>query len=711
MWMTPKMGIRSPSEWEDPYWSSDVNRMTDLDDWILANVEDKNQIVAGEFSWDVGTDTLSWTELKIANPRQQGIITVNASSIVVNDGWFAYVVVPRPYQTTTVVMSAGAPPFTDQDVVPIAYRVGSNVWLKNNNMVGHGIPIAAENVEFDAVGTPTYRTLQDLQNIFAGPALIEGGEITDGGSGTINVAAGSAITKVSNDDIAQTKYFDFALESGLSLTDDDANHVFIYYNSGSPQVSIDTATSKFNMKDYAYIGTVYRVGTTVHISPAGSWITNFNTRIIGKCNELNAYAPEVAKGTLLVGSSGRYLTLSPGIYYIGLMRKLSTAYDTTGADDFTTWYNDGAWQSVAAQSQIDNTQYNDYGVGLATLDNNKYGVHWFYMDYNGGHKHVVYGTGNYTYSEALDAQPPSALPGIVADFTFLVGKIIVLKSASTLETFSPFLAQFIGSGAQRHNDTTNIDRGDPGASPPYYGHITEDEGGALAGTNGTPSASNKYVTDSDPRNTDARTPTAHQASHVTGADQIPVVTTSNKGLCPVLSNVDSEYLDGKGNWTAPSGAAIRAVITDQKSNGTDGGSSASATWTVRALNTIDYADSSITVTSNRIKLALAGKYIFRISCPGNAVDRHQVRLYNYTGTSVEHTGQSAMCGYVWEETQTQATLTCEVNQTGTNVEYEVQHWCARTVSGYGFGKASSTGTSETYTRVEIVRIGAAVSET
>lgn len=52
---------------------------------------------------------------------------------------------------------------------------------------------------------------------------------------------------------------------------------------------------------------------------------------------------------------------------------------------------------------------------------------------------------------------------------------------------------------------------------------SQDENDALAGTNGAPSAANPYVTDSDPRNTDARTPTSHAASHQNGgADEINV---------------------------------------------------------------------------------------------------------------------------------------------------------------------------------------------
>lgn len=57
--------------------------------------------------------------------------------------------------------------------------------------------------------------------------------------------------------------------------------------------------------------------------------------------------------------------------------------------------------------------------------------------------------------------------------------------------------------------------------------VTADQVFALVGTTGTPSGTNKYVTNSDPRNTDARTPTAHAASHQNGgSDEISVAGLS-----------------------------------------------------------------------------------------------------------------------------------------------------------------------------------------
>jgi hypothetical protein len=92
-----------------------------------------------------------------------------------------------------------------------------------------------------------------------------------------------------------------------------------------------------------------------------------------------------------------------------------------------------------------------------------------------------------------------------------------------------------------------------------------DEKAALAGTDGTPDGTNKYVTNSDGRLTNDRNPTAHALSHKTGGgDSIKLdefatpddntnlnATTTYHGLLPKLSGVASEYLDGGGGWSTP----------------------------------------------------------------------------------------------------------------------------------------------------------------
>ena len=97
---------------------------------------------------------------------------------------------------------------------------------------------------------------------------------------------------------------------------------------------------------------------------------------------------------------------------------------------------------------------------------------------------------------------------------------------------------------------------------------------ALAGTNGTPSATNKLVTDSDPRNTNVRTPTAHShpesevtnlATDLAGKAANPVYAALSNGatamafgtndVVKVTPNVNATY-----TTTVPPAGRTRTLI-------------------------------------------------------------------------------------------------------------------------------------------------------
>lgn len=67
---------------------------------------------------------------------------------------------------------------------------------------------------------------------------------------------------------------------------------------------------------------------------------------------------------------------------------------------------------------------------------------------------------------------------------------------------------------------------------------------ALAGTSGTPSKTNQYVTNADSRMSDSRTPSAHAASHV-GLDAIQDASASQSGLATAaqITKLNSAVLD------------------------------------------------------------------------------------------------------------------------------------------------------------------------
>ena len=126
-----------------------------------------------------------------------------------------------------------------------------------------------------------------------------------------------------------------------------------------------------------------------------------------------------------------------------------------------------------------------------------------------------------------------------------------------------------------------------------------------------------------------------------------------------------------------------AIIADQKSSGTNGGSFTSGDWRTRDLNTELYdPDGIVSISSNQFTLQ-AGSYLIKAHAPAYKVGRHQIALYDITGSSYVETGSSA---YVdgSESVSTDSFLTARFTCSGANV-YEIRHQCGTTFNTYGFG--------------------------
>ena len=54
--------------------------------------------------------------------------------------------------------------------------------------------------------------------------------------GEIDVASGSAYTKITNAEIETLTSFDFSAESNVTITADAVNFVYVDYNGGTPQI-------------------------------------------------------------------------------------------------------------------------------------------------------------------------------------------------------------------------------------------------------------------------------------------------------------------------------------------------------------------------------------------------------------------------------------------------------------------------------------------
>ena len=145
--------------------------------------------------------------------------------------------------------------------------------------------------------------------------------------------------------------------------------------------------------------------------------------------------------------------------------------------------------------------------------------------------------------------------------------------------------------------------------------------------------------------------------------------------------------DGSGNLAFATIAggkfASYAILVDQKTSGTNGGSFTSGDWRTRDLNTeIADPDGIVSISSNQFTLQ-AGSYLIKAHAPAYKVGRHQIALYDITASSYVDTGSSA---YVdgGESVQTDSFLTARFTCSGANV-YEIRHQCGTGFNTYGFG--------------------------
>ena len=146
-----------------------------------------------------------------------------------------------------------------------------------------------------------------------------------------------------------------------------------------------------------------------------------------------------------------------------------------------------------------------------------------------------------------------------------------------------------------------------------------------------------------------------------------------------------------------------AIICDEKSSNTDGGTFSSGAWRTRDLNTkIFDPDNIVSISSNQFTLN-AGSYFIKAYASATEVNRHQTRLYNVTGSSVVEVGSSeytsSSAGYAGNKSFVNARVTI----TGSTA-FELQHRCHTSRSNDGYGLGADWGNPR-FSMVEIYKEG------
>ena len=176
--------------------------------------------------------------------------------------------------------------------------------------------------------------------------------------------------------------------------------------------------------------------------------------------------------------------------------------------------------------------------------------------------------------------------------------------------------------------------------------------------------------------------------------QAPSSSSNNR----VLTLPDTA--DGTIAKTSDISFTAYAVIADQKTSGTDGGTFTSVAWRTRDLNTeVTDVDNIVSISSNHFTLQ-AGTYLIKARATGYDCDRHQLRIRNITDASTVRFGISNFVNQTYNVFST-AVVVGRTTISGAKV-FELQHQAQSTKTTFGLGVASNF-TTEVFAEVEIYK--------
>lgn len=159
-------------------------------------------------------------------------------------------------------------------------------------------------------------------------------------------------------------------------------------------------------------------------------------------------------------------------------------------------------------------------------------------------------------------------------------------------------------------------------------------------------------------------------------------------------------------WAADAGGLFSsyAILADQKTSGSGGGTFTSGSWQTRDLQTEVYDGIGLSIATNAFTLP-AGDYLIKWYTPAWNVSGHQSRLYDVTGTAEIEVGSTAYTPagviHAGGNVSDWSLGAARVSPSSSNA-YRIEHRCQVTKATEGFGPYLSFGT-EQFTVVEIFK--------
>jgi hypothetical protein len=445
------------------------------------------------------------------------------------------------------------------------------------SLVDQGTNSEIHSATIDNIGDPTYDHIKNAFQLQASAGASGTSYITDAGSGNIDVAAGAGFVRSTDSPSGLLLAFDWTASTGQAIPSNTIRYVGVEYNAGSPQVSIRTVDDWDDHTDFR-LGSVVNEGGTLHILNNPQRVANGIGAVTHRLYETEPLQRAERVGGLILGETGtRNITVSAGELYDALNEFDITAKDTSASDTFDRYYRDGGggWTKQTAQTQWDNTQYDDGDGTLGTMSSNWWKSEWYYLEADDALV-ALYGQNQYANQAQAEAEgAPSTVPDRLLIHGRLIGRLIVQQNGSSAtEIQSAFTTTLSGAGVVSHTELSNIGTNTHAQIDTHIADTANPHGTDVENLgSGTLAELNTIITDATlDTNTASRNPTSHNTSHQSGGVDVIKLddlatpddntdldsTTTEHGLLPKLGGGTVNYLRADGTWNAPPGGGAHA---------------------------------------------------------------------------------------------------------------------------------------------------------
>lgn len=323
------------------------------------------------------------------------------------------------------------------------------IWIGNGSGVATATTLDDDLIPIQQIGSPTYTSQRDSNNIYNSAGLISGEDlITDAGGGNIDIAGSSCAVRSTDSHVGIIFSVNISASNGNAIT--GTKYIGVEYNAGSPQYTIRT-TNAWDYHTEFPIGSVVNESGTLHISNNPILVSNGISHTLERSFSTRKYErDETVKGLIISNTGTRNIAMTAGKLWSFGNDFTITSKDTSGADTFDYYLDDTL--DTAAATQWDNANYNSGGTKTAIIVN-RYANIWFYVEDDDSIV-ALYGENQYVSAAlAEDETAPATIPDRLITHGLLVARATFQEGASSfVEVTSAFINGFQGSAASIHGN-------------------------------------------------------------------------------------------------------------------------------------------------------------------------------------------------------------------------------------------------------------------